>query len=303
MYGAAFIVALVLLVVVTGLFVTYVVLDRNHVRNVEATLKEAPLVLNALPKIRTALEQHRQDEEPDLVGLIVETRDHVNLVPVIRNFQHVLPDTPIYVFHGVTNEAKLRAAFGDSLNYVPIESDNMTIRQYNYLMTHPQLWQNLSGRHVLVFQTDSVLFSRSRVKIQDFFQYDYVGAPWNRLYRYYVRNAFMFRGLDRHSWGGNGGLSLRRRSTMVDITERYPYLSIPYSPEDVYFSNAMGDMADDEVTLPDRETSAQLFFETVDTPELPLGCHKFLPSKHLEHITDDEQAIIERYQMKNDTET
>lgn len=300
MYGVAFIVTLVLLLVVGILFVTYVLLDRQHMHSVENTILEAPLVLDALPHITTALRDKLAETqpEPQLAGLIVETRDHVNLIPVIENFQEVLPDTPIYVFHGITNEVKLRTRFGDSLIYIPMRSDDLTIRQYNYLMTHPQMWRSLRAGHLLVFQTDSVLFSNSDVNIADYMQYDYVGAPWNHLYKYYMRNAFMFRGMDRHCWGGNGGLSLRRRQTMLKISERYPYLSIPYSPEDVYFSNAMG-AVEDAVSLPDRKTAARLFFENVNTPELPLGCHKYLPERHLSKITERERAIIRNYHSKS----
>lgn len=289
-YGWAFALSMAALVIVSALFAAYVVLDRHHMNNVENTLKEAPLIIESLPQLK-------QLDKPyvPLAGLIIETRDHVNLIPVIQNFQKVLPDTPVYLFHGISNETKVKEAFGDTVYYIPIKADTITIRQYNYLMTRPELWQSIKAEKVFVFQTDSTLFSKSKVSLDEYDAYDYVGAPWSRLYKYYVRNAFMFRGANKHVWSGNGGLSLRRRSTMERVCTEFPYLSIPYAPEDVYYSNAMDRLTEPEAKLPTREEGARLFYESIESNELPLGCHKYLPKRFQDDITPEERAIIENY--------
>lgn len=283
-------------VITLGLFVTYIILDHNHFQVVEQTIRESPIIIESVSNLSVVHNRAVQEspKKPQLAGLIVETRDHPNLIPVIDNFKSVLPGVPIYAFHGISNEHKLKERYGEeNMFYINIDSDDLTIRQYNYLLTLNDLWKNIHAEHVLVFQTDSVLFTASDVKIEDYFQYDYVGAPWTKMYGYYARNAFMFRGLDKHTWAGNGGLSLRKCETMEKVTRTHPYLSIPYAPEDVYFSNALHYMKD--IKLPVREVAASLFYESIESDTMPLGAHKYIPEKFRDKIKAEELAIIESY--------
>ena len=67
----------------------------------------------------------------------------------------------------------------------------------------------------LIFQTDSIILPKNKLLINDFLQYDYVGAPW-------VSNNKV----------GNGGLSLRRKSKMLEIIQNKGYIP---GHEDAYF--------------------------------------------------------------------
>lgn len=65
-----------------------------------------------------------------------------------------------------------------------------------------------------MFQADSVICANSNYTLNDFLGldkyeggYDWVGAPWPWIQQQY--------------YGGNGGFSLRRRSTMLDITRTF----------------------------------------------------------------------------------
>lgn len=292
-YGLAFGIVLGLWLVTAALFAVYVSLVHGHIRNVEQTILESHQVADVPQQLHTV--ESFAEVNPPVVGLIVEPRNHVNLLPVLANFRRILPQVPLYVLHSAQNRDVLHAAYAHdpAVRLVDMGVDNLTIRQYNCIMTMPNLWANLRGEHILVFQTDSVLFSQSRVHLEDYLQYDYVGAPWKFLYKFYFRNAFMFRGLDDHTWAGNGGLSLRRRALMQEICANQPYLSIPYMNEDVYFSNAMDHWPN--VKLPSSRDAARLFFESVYADELPLGCHKYLPTRFISQIADDERAIIENY--------
>jgi len=76
---------------------------------------------------------------------------------------------------------------------------------------------------LLVFQTDSVLCANSRQSLNNWLDYDWVGAPWN----------------PHAKFGGNGGLSLRRVSAIVEILrsqEREPNSL----PEDWWLSERLG---------------------------------------------------------------
>lgn len=71
-------------------------------------------------------------------------------------------------------------------------------------LTKAWVWEQLApAGHVLIFQSDSILCSNSLLKVDDFLQYDFVGAPIDPAY----------------GEGFNGGLSLRNRSMVLDIIQ------------------------------------------------------------------------------------
>jgi hypothetical protein len=93
-----------------------------------------------------------------------------------------------------------------------------SIHDYNLFMTSKHFWESMTDV-VLIFQADSGLL---RNGIEDFLEWDYVGASW--------------------SWqehGGNGGLSLRKRDAMLEIINKSPYNPSIYGNEDVFYGNAM----------------------------------------------------------------
>lgn len=76
---------------------------------------------------------------------------------------------------------------------------------------------------LLVFQTDSMLCANSRQSLNNWLDYDWVGAPWNPNGRF----------------GGNGGLSLRRVSKIIEVLQNQ--VRIPDSePEDVWLTDRLG---------------------------------------------------------------
>jgi Protein of unknown function (DUF5672) len=132
---------------------------------------------------------------------------------------------------------------------------------YSRLLMSPDFWRFVNADQALVFQTDSVLCSLSPWRIDDFLQYDYIGAPW----------MVPMHGLDV----GNGGLSLRNVSLMLDITETYrPGLD---EHEDVYFARSFGMMlrVGKQVRLPSPHVAASFAYETGMPPVLTsFGVHK-----------------------------
>jgi len=61
---------------------------------------------------------------------------------------------------------------------------------------------------VLLFQSDSIICANSEARVEDFLQYDFVGAP--------IRP-----GMGYGDEGMNGGLSLRNRSLTLEIVKRW----------------------------------------------------------------------------------
>jgi hypothetical protein len=101
----------------------------------------------------------------------------------------------------------------------------------------------------LVFQADTVICSQHKDLLEKFLTYDYVGAPW--------------------SWmpGGNGGLSLRRKSKMLEIVEK---CKIPFGNEDMVFSQGCGGVA---LRMPSKEEAKEFSIETMYSPK-SWGMHK-----------------------------
>ena len=79
---------------------------------------------------------------------------------------------------------------------------NLSNIEHSEYMETSGFWKNVKGEKALIFQTDSLLL---RSGIDEFLSYDYVGAPWRKP----KENQLV----------GNGGLSLRTVSKMIEICE------------------------------------------------------------------------------------
>lgn len=79
------------------------------------------------------------------------------------------------------------------------------------------------AKHLLIFQTDSILCANSPQSINNWLDYDWVGAPWNPNSRF----------------GGNGGLSLRKVDAIIEVL-RNQQRSFDSEPEDVWLTDRLG---------------------------------------------------------------
>ena len=121
-----------------------------------------------------------------------------------------------------------------SLILLPNEDDIFDGDSLSKFLTAPWWWEQLApAENLFFFQTDSLICSHSNKTVDDFLGldvyeggYDWVGAPWD------------LRGYPAAPWGGNGGFSLRRRDTMLNIT-----LSNVWNgqTEDVWFADRIRD--------------------------------------------------------------
>lgn len=151
----------------------------------------------------------------DKIAVIVEPRKHKNLVNVILNFVSILPDDwKIKLFHGNTAydfimNSKLKDLYdSNKLLLQKLDVDNLNGATYSDLFKTKKFWLDCLAENILIFQTDSILCSKSTFKIDDFMHFDYIGSVW-----YYNDDKFH---------GGNGGFSFRKQSAMIDCIERIP---------------------------------------------------------------------------------
>lgn len=96
----------------------------------------------------------------------------------------------------------------------------LQIHNSNHSQFH-RIWRQLApAEHILLFQADSMLCANAARSVEEFFKFDFVGAP-------------IAENLGR---GYNGGLSLRRRSLMEHITTEWDWETDPGSRfEDQWF--------------------------------------------------------------------
>jgi len=151
-------------------------------------------------------------------AVIVETRFRTNLIPLILHFSSVLgPTWPIIIYTSAESVGQFSASAALS-RY--LKSGAIQVRMLpqtvlftnsdsvNQFMTTPWLWENLApAEHILIFQSDSMLCANAARSVDDYFDYDFVGAPIAK----------------KQGKGYNGGLSLRKRSTILNILDRWDW--------------------------------------------------------------------------------
>jgi hypothetical protein len=151
-------------------------------------------------------------------AVIIETRFRTNLIPLILHFSGVLgPSWPILIYTSVeaVGQFSTSAALGRYLKTGVIQirilpqdvlfTDSDSV---NAFMTQPWIWESLApAEHILIFQSDSMLCANAARSVEDFFQYDMIGAP-------------IAKDLGK---GYNGGLSLRKRSTMLRVLDNWDW--------------------------------------------------------------------------------
>jgi len=146
----------------------------------------------------------------------------------------------------------------------------------NFYVRTVEFWRQLAGERVLFIQIDSVICSKSRHRLQDFMRYDYIGAPWP--YDWLIGGNSSYH-IPQHSpefFGGNGGLSIRSRDSMVGCSLAALNGSYPHPDgfaEDVFFSSCLKYFLKSRV-LPGQEIARKFSLEAVRVDEKPWGCQR-----------------------------
>ena len=163
------------------------------------------------------------------VAVIVETRGSGNIVPLILHFSAVLgPSWPVLIYTPEENFG----SFSTSAAFIRYQKIGRVVVRpladgvwfpnwdsVSVFLTTDWLWKDLApAEHILLFQSDSVLCSNAVRSVEEFFQYDYIGAPIDA----------------RYGQGFNGGLSLRKRSTILKVLDEWDYGG-GQGPEDQWY--------------------------------------------------------------------
>lgn len=203
-------------------------------------------------------------------AMILEPRKHPAMAFVLQNFLENLDSRwDFLIYHGTENEIWMKNLIEmdpilchskDRITFRNLGVKNLEPHEYSARMVSPDFIRAIPTEVFLVFQTDTMICKPYRDYIYDFIDYDYTGAPW----AYSLGNDYD-RGEHRV---GNGGLSLRRRSKMLEVAMKVPY-SPPYA-EDMYFSGTLQMV---KVKKPSFEEAKRFSIETVYS-EKCFGVHK-----------------------------
>jgi hypothetical protein len=190
-------------------------------------------------------------------AVIIEPRKDEILDLVLNNFLYFLGNQwSLYIFHGTENEDYVKDItknMGD-IYFINLNKDNLSIKEYNELLTSKKFYDHFHCDQILIFQTDTLL---RRPIDNKYLKYDYVGAPWR------LDTPGIWKGMV-----GNGGLSLRNVYKMKNIIDIFKYdFSIN---EDGYFSYYSKFL---NYNIPDFNTASEFSVETVFHPN-PIGMHK-----------------------------
>lgn len=196
-------------------------------------------------------------ENTDYTAVIVESRKHKDLETILKMVMYFLNESDsdikwgLKLFHGEYNKQFVEN-ITKKWNNVNLENMNvgdLSVFEYGKLLKSSSFWKSIDSENILVFQTDSSLL---KFGIDKFISYIYVGAPWIK-----PKEGKLV---------GNGGLSFRKKSKMLEITNSY--LNSDIEMEDIYFCKYLK-----EEELPDIEIAKQFSVEDVEYDN-PLGIHQ-----------------------------
>jgi hypothetical protein len=217
-------------------------------------------------------------------ALIIEFRKHNALEFVLNNFLTNLSlDWNFIIFHGNLNREFIQTIIDNKLaehknriTMVHIPYDNLLPTQYSKLLIEETIvYDNIPTETFLIFQTDAIILEKNKNNINDFLKYDYVGAPWSE-----------------DNDVGNGGLSLRKKSKMLEIIEK-ENPDRKGLPEDLFFARA------ESVQLykPDSYEASRFSVENYLGCGEPFGCHK--PPHYLTHLFNNYPILHHLYSLQN----
>ncbi|KAI0200493.1 hypothetical protein F4808DRAFT_460843 [Astrocystis sublimbata] len=190
------------------------------------------------PEVATIPTSFKPQDSPfnqSKVALLIENRPQPLLAPLLLHFIAVVPPDWRFRFMGsdesvaaVNKSQAVRAQVASGkldLTLIPANMSTMGQEAISQFLTTLWLYETVlqPAEWLLVFQTDSILCANSRQNLNDYLDYDWVGAPWNPSGRF----------------GGNGGLSMRRVSAIIEVL-RDQVRADNSEAEDVWLTERLG---------------------------------------------------------------
>ncbi|TDZ17416.1 hypothetical protein Cob_v009469 [Colletotrichum orbiculare MAFF 240422] len=190
------------------------------------------------------------------------------LIPVILHFASVLgPDWPIVLLtlqeNWVLPDSIAFRQLVDTrrviIMFLPPDTKFDSHKAVTYFFVRRFFWQLFApANRILIFQVDSILCAQSPRKIEEFLEWDFIGAPI----------------LKRYGKGYNGGLSIRNPRLMLDIVKQQEKKPVRLKIEDQWFYERL---LERKAHMPSEDVAKTFAVETIFYDK-PLGYHQ--PSRY-----------------------
>lgn len=196
----------------------------------------------------------------------------------------------------------MRDKINANIKIIKLDLKNVTHNDYNNLLLTKHFWTNFVGEKILLYQSDSFIF---KTNISDFLEWDYIGAPFSKKQLLSIHQV------------GNGGLSLRSKSKMIEILDNVNLTDNVYSrvvnkyknicksldnyPEDIVFSQNIQTLNIGKV--PDYETATKFACDSIYTDD-SFGMHcMWNGCKNWEEVFCSKNSDIFVLKIQNITDT
>ncbi|PSR94627.1 hypothetical protein BD289DRAFT_427123 [Coniella lustricola] len=187
---------------------------------------------------RVSLEYAQEQKTPfneSKVALLIENRAFPILAPLMLHFISVVPPDWRFRFMGSVESVEAinksiairhQVEVGKlDLTYIPSNMSVSSQEEISRFLTNQWMYETVlsPAEWLLIFQTDSILCANAQRNLNDYLDYDWIGAPWNPSSRF----------------GGNGGLSIRRVSAILDVLRSQARADFSEA-EDVWLTERLG---------------------------------------------------------------
>ncbi|KAM3066243.1 hypothetical protein ACMFMG_003244 [Clarireedia jacksonii] len=216
--------------------------------------------------------------DPKKLAFMVETRPLPHLPLQLSHMASIIPPEWPFKFMGSNTSMDYLLSFPHlrdlatsgklTLLSLPSRWSVSSREAISQMFTDLTLYEFLApAEHLLVFQPDSIFCTKSIKTLNDFLKYDWIGAPWSATSKY----------------GGNGGLSLRRVSSILRVLKKESRTAYHGELEDLWLSNRLAKL---EGTTMANATVSKSFSVESQWDEAPLGFHIGWLGVHHEQIWD-----------------
>ena len=240
-----------------------------------------------------------ENDIPKYTAVLIEPRCHPAMLLVLENFAKNLSDEwNILILHGNLNEEYTKNIINNDLQEyksrittINLHVDNLTTTEYNRLFKSETLYQYIPTETFLIFQTDTLIIEKNKEMINEFLEYDYVGAPWCETYL----PEFS---IHEYNAVGNGGLSLRKKSKMLEILEKNKESELfKKMNEDTCFSF----QKNVQVNKPDFDKAKRFSIESIFS-EKSFGIHcpwRWLSNENMTYLINMDKNILKLMECNN----